>query len=249
MRVLPIPCLADNYAYLVVCDETREAAVVDASEEEPVARAAFEAGVRLRAIWSTHHHADHVGGNVALAARFGVGEIAGHATEHARIPGLTRPLAEGDAVQVGRVTARALHVPGHTLGAVAYVAPGAVFTGDTLFLAGCGRLFEGTAAMMRQSLAKLAALPDETQVYCGHEYTRANLRFAAHVEPSNSDVRAALERPPTPFGSPGTIGAEKRHNPFLRVFSPELRRTLGIDPAASDDEAFARVREAKNTFR
>jgi hydroxyacylglutathione hydrolase len=160
---------------------------------------------------------------------------------------------------MGSLTIETLHIPGHTLGAIAYIVsergePRAVFTGDTLFIAGCGRLFEGTPAQMHASLASLARLGDDAQVYCGHEYTAANLKFAAHVEPGNLDVKRAAEKAsrlrteaaPT---VPSTIGDEKRTNPFLRASLPEIRERVGIGASASDVEAFAAVRRAKDGFR
>ncbi len=261
MQVTPIPCLSDNYAYLVVCERTGLAALVDASEAEPVERAVRACGRGLRAIWSTHHHPDHVGGNDAVAAAFGVKEVVGHVSDRGRIPGQTRFLETGASFDLGALHVETLHIPGHTLGAIAYVVtpedgggPKAVFTGDTLFLSGCGRLFEGTPAQMHDSLSRLARLPDDTRVYCGHEYTAANLRFARHVEPGNRDVATAAERvsalraegAPT---VPGTVGAEKRTNPFLRSHLPEIRAAVGVGAGASDVDAFAALRRAKDTFR
>jgi hydroxyacylglutathione hydrolase len=258
MRVLSIPCLSDNYAYLVVCDEAKKAALVDASEAGPVIEAVRAAGVTLEAIWCTHHHHDHVGGNEEVARTFGIKEIAGHTSDRGRIPGQTTFLDTGDTVGVGMLTARAMHIPGHTLGAVAYFVESkserAVFTGDTLFLAGCGRLFEGTPAQMHASLQSLAALDPSTRVYCGHEYTVSNLKFAQHVEPSNEAVAKAIkaaanaraEGKPT---VPGTLAEERETNPFLRVRSPEIRRTLGIAEGASDAEALGAIRKAKDEFR
>src|SRR5690349_22385055 len=196
-RVVTVPCLKDNYAYLVVCGETGEAAVVDPSEGPPVLEAVRREGVKLRAVWNTHHHHDHVGGNGEVVAAWPGVEVVAHVSDRdkGRVPGQTRAVEEGDVVEVGRLRARIVFNPGHTTGAVSYFIDGAVFTGDTLFAAGCGRLFEGTAAQMYESLnVKLAALPPETRVYCGHEYTANNLRFAAHVEPGNARVAKKAER-------------------------------------------------------
>ncbi len=258
MRVQPIPCLKDNYAYLVVCDATGEAAVVDASESEPVATVIERTGVKLSGIWSTHHHWDHVGGNEAIAARYEVA-VWGHASDRGRLPGQTRFVVTGDRLRLGELSIQTIHIPGHTLGAVAYVVeggggPAAVFTGDTLFVAGCGRLFEGSPAQMHASLGKLAALDPSTRVYCGHEYTEANLRFARSVEPGNERVVAAAERArqARAEGSPtvpSTIGEELETNPFLRVESAEIRRTLHIPADADDVTAFAAIRKAKDNFR
>jgi hydroxyacylglutathione hydrolase len=231
MRIVPVPCLSDNYAYLVVCEETNECAVVDPSEAAPVLAAVEREKVKLVAIWCTHHHPDHVGGNEEIARAISIREISGHASDRGRIPGQTRFLETGDRVTVGTVSAVATHVPGHTLGAVAYYIDGgagarAVFTGDTMFLAGCGRLFEGTPAQMFASLRAIVATPPDTKVYCGHEYTASNLRFAHHVEPENADVTKAIEtasvtreagRPTVP----GTIALELATNPFVRAKSVE----------------------------
>jgi hydroxyacylglutathione hydrolase len=255
MHVVPIPCLKDNYAYLVV-DRDRQAVVIDASEAAPVRDAVRRELVDARAIWSTHHHWDHVGGNAELAREMRL-EVVGHASESGRVPALSRGVEMRDVVGVGEIEARCIHIPGHTLGAVAYfIEAGServVFTGDTLFCAGCGRLFEGTPAQMHASLALLLALPKDTRVYCGHEYTEGNLRFAAHLEPSNADVARAQDRAARLRGEgKPTVGTtledEQRYNPFLRVRSPELRATLGIPPDADDVTAFAAIRAAKDNF-
>jgi hydroxyacylglutathione hydrolase len=255
MRVVPVACLKDNYAYVLV-GSGGEGAIVDASEAEPVRQVLRREGVRPRAIWSTHHHWDHVGGNAELAREFGL-EVVGHVSDHGRLPALSRGVDTGDRIRSGDVEARCIHIPGHTLGAIAYFieAHGGrfVFTGDTLFRAGCGRLFEGTASQMHASLTRLAELPADTRVYCGHEYTESNLRFAAKVEPTNEAIRAARERAAAlrARGQPTmgtTLEEERRTNPFLRVRSPEIRSTLGIPSDADDAAAFAAIRAAKDAF-
>jgi hydroxyacylglutathione hydrolase len=252
MRVVPVPCLKDNYAYLVI-DESGEAAIVDASEAAPVLKALAREGATARAIWSTHHHWDHVGGNEELARALSL-EVVGHASDFTRLPALTRAVDTGDVVGVGDLRARCIHIPGHTLGAVAYVVGDVVFTGDTLFCGGCGRLFEGTPAQMHASLARLLDLPGSTRVQCGHEYTESNLRFAAHLEPSNPDIANARARAAElrSRGEP-TIGTtleeEVRVNPFLRVRSPAIRAALGIARDADDVAAFTAIRAAKDAFR
>ncbi len=258
MRVVTIPCLKDNYAYLVVCDQTGEAAVVDPSESEPVLATVKREGVTLVAIWCTHHHLDHVGGNEEVARALGVREVVAHASDRGRVPAQTRFVETGDVVTVGSVSATVTHIPGHTLGAISYFIDDAkaraVFTGDTLFLAGCGRLFEGTPAQMHASLTSLASLPPDTRVYCGHEYTAANLRFAHHVEPSNAAMgeatnAVASEREAGRPSVPGTVAREKATNPFLRANSAEIRRTLGVAAGTGDVAAFAAIRKAKDEFR
>jgi hydroxyacylglutathione hydrolase len=243
MKIGIVPCLSDNYAYLVVLPGG-DCAIVDPSEAAPVAAAVKREGARPVAIWNTHHHHDHVGGNEELAREFGIADVYGHASDRGRIPGQTKFLAEGDRFALGEASVAILHIPGHTLGAVAYVVtpPAAndeaplVFTGDTLFVAGCGRLFEGTPEMMFGSLAKLAALPDATRVYCGHEYTEANLRFARHVEPANAAVAAAIDSAKATRARgeptvPSRIADEKLCNPFVRA---KDAAELGARRAAKD---------------
>jgi hydroxyacylglutathione hydrolase len=250
LRIERIPTLGDNYTYLLVCEATGEAAVVDAPEAEPVLRRAEQLGVRVTKILSTHHHADHSAANPTLAKRWDA-PVYGHASDAGRLPGLTDGLEEGDSLSLGRETARVLYIPAHTRGHIAYVfdAAGAVFCGDTLFAAGCGRLFEGTPEMMFSALhTKLGTLPDATRVYCGHEYTESNLRFAAHVDPGNTAVRAKQTRvrairarkaanwhdaTPDEMTIPSTIGEERLTNPFLR---------------ARDAADLGRLRALKDTF-
>jgi len=204
------------------------------------------------AILNTHHHHDHVGGNEGLLRRFGALPVYAHVSDRGRVPEQTAAVEEGVPFEVAGLSFRPLHVPGHTTGAVAYCVEDAVFTGDTLFVAGCGRLFEGTPAMMHASLGdKLGRLPPGTRVYCGHEYTVSNLRFAVHAEPDNRAAAAKLESAkaarergePT---VPSTIGEERETNPFLRCDLPSLRERF---PGPTAVDTFAAVREAKDTFR
>jgi hydroxyacylglutathione hydrolase len=227
VEVSIVPCLKDNYAYLVRPEGSKLCAVVDACEPEPIERALDELGLRLAAILATHHHADHVGGNDALVRRFPGIDVFGSAHDRGRIPAQNRFVDDGDEIEVLGLVFRCLLIPGHTLGAVAYFGHGAVFTGDTMFAAGCGRLFEGTPAMMYESLNhKLGALPDDTRVYFGHEYTAQNLRFAAAVEPENTHVTEKIERVAAVRArgestAPSTIAEERLTNPFMRSGSVE----------------------------
>jgi hydroxyacylglutathione hydrolase len=234
LRIERIPTLRDNYTYLLVCDATGEAAVVDAPEAEPVLRRVESSGVRVVQVLSTHHHPDHSAANPVLAKQFHA-PVLGHASDADRLPGFTRGLEEGDVIRVGREDARILHIPAHTRGHIAYVfdAAKAVFCGDTLFAAGCGRLFEGTPEMMFDALhSKLGTLPGDMRVFCGHEYTESNLRFALHAEPTNGAIAEKLERvralraaraadwhdaAPAEMTVPSTLAEEHATNPFLRA--------------------------------
>lgn len=256
MDVTVVPCLRDNYAYLLRAPGSDDAVVVDPSEAEPVLRALSACGARLVGILCTHHHADHVGGNRDLVTQFPGIPVLGHVSDRGRIPELTRAVEHGGAVDIAGLHFDVLHIPGHTLGAIAYVGHGAVFTGDTLFGAGCGRLFEGTAAMMYESLnVKLGALPDETRVYCGHEYTASNLKFASHVEPQNPAVReraervAELDRRGEP-SVPSTLGEERATNPFLRCDAEEIRAAVAAKLGAetSPEAVLGALRAAKDVF-
>jgi hydroxyacylglutathione hydrolase len=249
LRIERVPTLRDNYTYVIVCEDSGEAAVVDAPEADPVVRRVDALGCRVTKVLSTHHHPDHSAANPALAKRYDA-PVFGHHSDASRIPGFTDGLEEGDTLDVGRQTARILFIPAHTRGHIAYVFDDAkaVFCGDTLFAAGCGRLFEGTPEMMYEALCvKLAALPDDVRVFCGHEYTASNLAFAAHVEPDNQAIRemqARVEKirahaaadwhdaTPDEMTIPTTIGDEKATNPFMRAGSVE---ELGRRRALKDD--------------
>ncbi|MEE8556259.1 MAG: hydroxyacylglutathione hydrolase [Myxococcota bacterium] len=266
MRVERIPTLNDNYTYLIIDDETGETAIVDAPEAEPVVRRVEELGVRVTKVLSTHHHWDHSGANPELANRYSV-PVLGHVSDSQRIPGFTDGLEEGDTVSIGGLRAEILFIPAHTRGHIAYVFPGAVFCGDTLFAAGCGRLFEGTPEMMHRALnEKLSSLPDDTRVYCGHEYTESNLKFALHVEPENRATQEKMEwvrerrakaapdwhdATEEEMTIPSTIAEEKATNPFMRVDSMEIVQNVRrSSPASGEDGAavLGRIRAMKDSF-
>jgi hydroxyacylglutathione hydrolase len=259
LAITAIPAFADNYFWLLERDG--RAAIVDPGDVAPVQRALDARGLALEAILVTHHHFDHIGGLAELTARHAV-PVYGPAAEASKIRHLTQRLREGDRIDVLGVALEAWEVPGHTLGHLAYVADGSppdkfVLCGDTLFSAGCGRLFEGTAAQMHRSLGRLAALPDATRVYCTHEYTLANLAFAAAVEPDAAAVRdelarvRALRERGAP-SLPSTIGHERRINPFLRAGDPAIaaaaRRQSG-QPLDNALEVFAALRRWKDNFK
>lgn len=247
------PCLSDNYGVLLHDPASGATAAIDAPEAGPVEAALTAAGWRLSDILVTHHHHDHVGGIAALKARHGARVVAPR-DEAAKIPAVDATVADGDTVSVGTLTARAIATPGHTLGQINYFFPEAklLFAGDTLFSIGCGRVIEGTPEMMWQSLKTLRELPDDTAVYCGHEYTAANIRFALTIEPGNAALKARAdevqrqraEGKPT---IPTLMGEEKRANVFLRADEPAVAAAVGLagKPAAA---VFAEVRKRKNAF-
>ena len=253
LKIHLVPCLKDNYAYLVHDLATNSVAVVDPSEAPPVLQALKTHDLKLTHIFNTHHHFDHTGGNVELKKETGA-KITGPKHDADRIPGIDIGVAEGDTVTLGNSRAQVLDIPAHTRAHIAFWFGGdnAVFTGDTMFAMGCGRLFEGTPAQMWTSLNKLAALPGETRVYCGHEYTLANAKFALTVEPNNKALRARaaeveLLRADGKPTIPSTIALERETNPFLRAASRDLRTTLAMTDA-SDVEVFAETRRRKDSF-
>lgn len=256
LQVTAVPAFADNYLWLI--HDGQHAAVVDPGDAAPVEAALASLKLTLDAILLTHHHADHAGGVAALTRQR---DIPVYGPAHERIAGVTAPLSEGQTVSLPSLDLRlsVLDVPGHTAGHIAYVAADQqwLFCGDTLFAGGCGRLFEGTPAQMTASLQKFAALPDDTAVYCAHEYTVSNLRFAVAAEPDNAQLAQRLEQAQARRARgestvPSDIGTEKRTNPFLRYREPGVITTLKAQGRLDSDDpvaAFAALREWKNSFR
>lgn len=262
LRITPIPAFTDNYFWLL--ERGGQAAIVDPGDAAPVERVLAERQLTLAAILVTHHHFDHIGGLPALARTHPEAPVYGPAAE--KIRGVTQPLREGDRVRLDAlgVAFDVWEVPGHTLGHIAYVAAGDaaatdrfVLCGDTLFAAGCGRLFEGTAAQLHGSLARLAALPADTRVYCTHEYTLANLAFASAVEPERREVAEAVARvralrARNEPSLPTTIGDERRINPFLRTGTAAIAAAAARQAGqvlGSEVEVFAALRRWKDAFK
>jgi hydroxyacylglutathione hydrolase len=255
LRIHEFLCLEDNFGLLLHDERTGATASIDAPDGEAIAAEAKRLGWTLTHVFLTHHHFDHVEGVPVLTAAFPGLCVVGARKDVARLPRLDVAVGEGDEVALGDSLARVIETPGHTTGHLAYyfLEDEAVFVGDTLFSLGCGRIFEGTPATMYASLERLAELPEETRVYCGHEYTQANARFAATVDPDNSMLKERMEevarlRAAGKFTLPTTIALERATNPFLRSEEIGVQAAMGMsgaDPVA----VFARMREAKNGFR
>lgn len=260
LNVLTVPAFNDNYLWII--HDGSHAAVVDPGDAAPILAALKTHGLSLVAILLTHHHADHVGGVPALLQHASVpANIPVYAPRNDRIANVTQLLNEGDTVHISQLdlTLSVLDVPGHTLGHIAYVAneQGWLFCGDTLFAGGCGRMFEGTPKQFLSSLDKLAALPDNTKVFCAHEYTLSNLRFALAAEPDNATLAARMKdeqqkRDQDQPTVPSFIGLEKATNPFLRTREPAIVKQLVTDDRVQNNDpvaVFAALREWKNNFR
>lgn len=257
MQVHRLPALSDNYIFVLHDTQENVAAAIDPAEAEPVLRFLDKIGAVLVAIFNTHHHSDHVGGNKQLMQSFSNLHIYGGGEDFGRIPGQNVFLREGDRVQFVDRIGEVFFVPGHTRAHIAYYfpsnvadAPGDLFCGDTLFAGGCGRLFEGTPTQMVSSLGKLRALPDNTRVWCAHEYTLKNLQFALTVDGNNPDLQARYtqvkeSRSRLEATVPSLLGIEKRTNPFLRWDNPHLQAAVNSDEPV---QTFARLRGMKDRF-
>jgi hydroxyacylglutathione hydrolase len=251
LEIKLVPCLKDNYAYLVHDPDAKLTAIVDPSEPEPVRKALSAHGWKLTHILNTHHHFDHTGGNIPLKEAFGA-TIVGPEKDRDRIPGIDTGVDERSGWTFGGRHVDVLEIPAHTRAHIAFIVDDAAFTGDTLFAMGCGRLFEGTPAMMWTSLSKLMRLPDSTRVFCGHEYTLNNGRFALTLEPENAELSSRMRKVEAARAKnaptiPSTIGLEKKTNPFLRPGSADIRRSLGLRDAG-DVEVFEEMRRRKDSF-
>ena len=257
MKIVTLPCSFDNYAYLVICEETGVAAVIDPAEYYPVSCAVASEGVKLQVVCCTHHHADHIGGLEDLLEEFPGLDVYGHEKDRRRIRGLNVPLAGGSSVRFGQLKGQVLYTPGHTAGSICYLFGEHLFTGDTLFGAGCGRLFEGSPKQMYDALNGIVDdLPSSTRVHFGHEYTAHNLKFAQFVEPGNEAITARLDlvkgqRAKGQPTSPSTLATEKATNPFLRCAEKEVIATVAekffgedLDPLS----IFTALRRLKDAF-
>ncbi len=250
MEILPVKALKDNYIWCILDEITKQAVIVDPGESAPVLQLLKDRGYHLAGILVTHHHGDHTHGIEAILQTNGNIPVFGSSLSPN--PHINHPLKDGDVFACAHVRGKALAIPGHTLDHTAYFyeEANALFTGDTLFSGGCGRIFEGTPDMMLSSLKKLAAYADDTKVYCGHEYTQANLRFAQQVEPRNPAIKHKLENL-SEITLPSTMGDEHSFNPFLRYHVPDVKKAaeqhLG-KKLFNDVEVFAAIREWKNNF-
>ena len=255
IKVDPVPAFNDNYIWLIIQTSNQRVAIVDPGDAAPVLQRLQAKRLVPAAILITHHHADHTGGVRELLEHFSI-PVYGPATE--QIPCRSHALGEGDIVNLTDLTLQftVMDIPGHTAGAIAYYNEGMAFVGDTLFMSGCGRLFEGTPSQMYQSLNRLAALPGNTQVYCGHEYTLANLKFAQTVEPENQDIRERIQQSQVRRNNnlptvPGSIATEKLTNPFLRAHVPSIAEAADRHrkmKSANPTEVFATLRSWKDSF-
>ncbi|MGZ5001237.1 MAG: hydroxyacylglutathione hydrolase [Methylomonas sp.] len=254
LEIIQIPVLSDNYIYLLHEPVSGKTAAIDPADAEPVLSAVRERGWQLSHVLNTHHHVDHVGGNLQLKQQTGC-KIVGAKADRQRIPGIDIEVGEGDRINLGDQTLEVIATPGHTVGHIVYYCADseALFCGDTLFSMGCGRLFEGSAEQMWHSLQRLKALPASTRIYCAHEYTQANGRFAKTLEAGNPDLQKRIVevgqfRSQNLSTLPSTIALELATNPFLREDSPVIRKAIGSHEDQSPIEVFAQIRRLKDHF-
>ncbi|XP_022859453.1 hydroxyacylglutathione hydrolase 2, mitochondrial-like [Olea europaea var. sylvestris] len=254
LQIELVPCLKDNYAYLLHDMDTGTVGVVDPSEAVPIIDALNRKNWNLTYILNTHHHFDHTGGNMELKERYGA-KVIGSGLDKERIPGIDIPLNDGDKWMFASHEVLVMATPGHTRGHITFHFPGSksIFTGDTLFSLSCGKLFEGTPQQMLSSLRKITSVPDDTNIYCGHEYTLSNSKFALSLEPGNEELQsyaayvAQLRSKGLPT-IPTSLRKEKSCNPFLRTSSKVIRKSLNIPDSADDVEALGVIRKAKDNF-
>src|SRR5690625_2711640 len=251
--IVTVPCRKDNYAYLVRDKATNQTALIDAPEVEPILAALDKHGWHLDEIWITHHHDDHISGVDALRERSGA-RVTGNAKDRERLPRLDREVEDSEHIRLGEAEARVIDVSGHTIGHIAFVfdTENAAFTADSLMALGCGRVNEGTHAMMWESLSKYLAMPDEMRIYSGHNYGQANGEFALSIEPDNQALKDRIARivEADEKGEPivpSTMAEEKATNPFLRASEPGVKRAVGLE-GADDASTFAEIRRRKDVF-
>ncbi len=254
LEIRQFACLEDNYGFLARCSQTGACVSIDSPDAGVILAEAQTAGWQISDIWNTHHHWDHAGGNDAIRAATGA-VITAPASEVDKIGHVDRPVKPGERIRLGALEAEVIDTGGHTLGHIAYwfASENVLFAGDALFALGCGRLFEGTPEQAQAGLARLRALPDEAMVYCAHEYTASNARFARHIDPDNDALAGYAREVETMRAEgrstvPAVLGREKETNPFLRWDDAGLRARLGLE-TASDAAVYAAVRQAKDSFR
>jgi hydroxyacylglutathione hydrolase len=253
MKIVPVPCSFDNYSYLIICTDTHKAAVIDPTEAHPVVAEIEKNNVQLTTVLCTHHHNDHIGDIGELQEQFSSLAVVCHLSDKKRIKRANTYVDDGDTVEIGKLSGKVLFTPGHTSGSICYKFEDHLFVGDTIFGAGCGRLFEGSPEQMYASLQKIVALTDETKIYFGHEYTRTNLNFAKMVEPDNDKIHDRLHQLSLSkeISTPTTLQLEKETNPFMRCNSKGIhnflearKESVTTDPVG----VFTILRQLRNNF-